>query len=252
MFEFTGLSDMKGWMNAAANPAPGAPSAPFETGVVISSRVRLSRNLSEYSYPGTLSAQEQRECQERILSAFRRLPEGETLRVLEMDDLTPLDRRILFERNVISQGYSLEKKRALLLSDDGSLSAVLGDEDHLRLSAFGTGSCLETLLGRVDAIDSRLEAALPFAVSPEWGYLNTAITNLGTGLKASMMLHLPALSMGGLIKSYEYRHMQSRAAGPCRCGGIRAACAIDRTRASTGLGESRHCPCHAGTVRRRA
>jgi len=189
MFEFTGLADMKGWMKAAA-----------DAGVVISSRVRLSRNLSEYPYPGTLSAQEQRECQERILAAFRRLPEGGTLRVFEMDDLAPLDRKILFERNVISQGYSLEKKRALLLSDDGSLSAVLGDEDHLRLSAFGTGSCLETLLGRVDAIDSLLEAALPFAVSPEWGYLNTAITNLGTGLKASMMLHLPALSMGGLIK----------------------------------------------------
>jgi protein arginine kinase len=212
MFDFTGLADMKGWMKGAADStpeasstpeapsAPSASSAPPALGVVISSRVRLSRNLSEYPYPGTLSAQEHRECQERILAVFRRLPNAGDLTVIGLDELSPLDRRILFERNVISQGYSLEKNRAMLLSGDGSLSAIIGDEDHLRLAAFGAGSCLETLFGRIDAIDTRLSAALPFAVSPEWGYLNTAITNLGTGLKASMMLHLPALSMGGLIK----------------------------------------------------
>jgi protein arginine kinase len=111
-----------------------------------------------------------------------------------------LERRILFERSVISQGYSLEKDKALVMSGDGSLAAVLCEEDHLRLSAFGPGPCLDELFHRVNTVDTGLEASLGYAVSPEWGYLNTSITNLGTGLKASMMLHLPALSMGGLIK----------------------------------------------------
>jgi protein arginine kinase len=182
---------MTGWMSA--------PSA-ADPGVVISSRVRLARNLSDFLYPGVLSAQEESNCQERILAAFRRLPEAGSLSIVRMEDLPPLERRILFERNIISQGYSLEKDRAVVLAADGSLAATLCDEDHLRLAAIGAGACLEGLLARVSAVDNALEASLGFAVSTEWGYLNTAITNLGTGLKASMMLHLPALSMGGLIK----------------------------------------------------
>lgn len=191
MFDFTGLADMKGWMSAPAAADPG---------VVISSRVRLSRNLAAHPYPGVLSAQEAKTCQDTILAAFRRLPASADLAIVRMDDLPPLERRILFERSVISQSYSLEKDRALVLSGDGSLSAVLCDEDHLRLAAFGPGACLEELHRRVDAVDAGLESSLPWAVSAEWGYLNTSITNLGTGLKASMMLHLPALAMAGLIK----------------------------------------------------
>jgi protein arginine kinase len=191
MFDFTGLADMKGWMSAAAAADPG---------VVISSRVRLARNLGEFTYPGMQSAQEEKECQERILAGFRRLPDAGGFTILRIDELPPLERRILFERSVISQGYSLEKDRAIVLSSDGSLAAILCDEDHLRLAAFGAGACLEELFARVSGVDAGLEASLGYAVSSEWGYLNTAITNLGTGLKASMMLHLPALSMGGLIK----------------------------------------------------
>jgi len=193
MFEFTGLSDMKGWMRVTDEE--GA-----DTGVVISSRVRLSRNLASLPYPGTCSADQEKEGRERILAAFRRLPNANDFAIIDMDDISPLERRILFERNVISQGYSLEKQRSIVLSSDETVAAILGDEDHLRLVGMRGGACLEMLHARVDALDSALEESLSFAVSSEWGYLNTAITNLGTGLKASMMLHLPALSMAGLIK----------------------------------------------------
>jgi protein arginine kinase len=88
----------------------------------------------------------------------------------------------------------------VILSSDESIAAILGDEDHLRLVGLRAGACLEQLFTRLDALDTALEESLPYAVSTEWGYLNTAITNLGTGMKASMMLHLPALAMGGLIK----------------------------------------------------
>lgn len=199
MFDFTGLADMKGWMR---NPTvEGAGAAADSTGsVVISSRVRLARNLSAYSYPGRSPADQEKECRERIVSAFRRLPNAEDFTIIYMEDISALERRILFERNLVSQGYSIEKQRAMILSGDESVTAIIGDEDHLRLVGMQSGACLEPLLARLDALDSQLEEMLPYAASPEWGYLNTAITNLGTGLKASMMLHLPALAMSGLMK----------------------------------------------------
>jgi len=80
------------------------------------------------------------------------------------------------------------------------MAVIVGDEDHLRLVGMGPGACLEALSTRLDSLDSRLEEVLPYAVSAEWGYLNTAVTNLGTGMKASLMLHLPGLAMSGLLK----------------------------------------------------
>jgi protein arginine kinase len=193
MFEFTGLADMTGWMRepAASDPAGS---------VVISSRLRLSRNLSAFPFPGRCAADQEAEYRQLILQAFRRLPNAEDFAILELDQLPSLERRILFERNLVSQGYSIEKHRAMVMTKDESMSALIGEEDHLRLVGISPGADLPRLLQRLEALDRGLEGMLDYAVSPEWGYLNTAITNLGTGLKASMMLHLPALSMGGLIK----------------------------------------------------
>jgi protein arginine kinase len=200
MFEFTGLADMKGWMRESM---PGNVSAEYPEAsgsVVISSRVRLARNLAAYSYPGRCPADQEAECRERILNGFRGLPNAEDFTILDLDQLSSVERRILFERNLVSQGYSVEKHKAMALSSDESVAALIGDEDHLRLVGMKPGACLDALLSRLDALDEQLEGPLQYAVSAEWGYLNTAITNLGTGLKASMMLHLPALAMSGLIK----------------------------------------------------
>ena len=193
MFEFTGIADMKGWMT---EPVPGDSAA----SVVISSRLRLARNLSAFPFPGRCPADQEAECRGAILQAFRRLPHTADYAILDLDELPSLERRILFERNLIPQGYSMEKHRAIVLAKDETVTALIGDEDHLRLVGMKPGACLEGLLARLEVLDRDLEGELHYAVSPEWGYLNTAITNLGTGLKASMMLHLPALSMGGLIK----------------------------------------------------
>jgi protein arginine kinase len=200
MFDFTGLSDMKGWMR---EPSPGGAAAEYPEAsgsVVISSRVRLARNLAAYPYPGRSTAEQDSECRDKILGAFRHLPNAEDFTILELDQLSSLERRILFERNLVSQGYSVDKHKAMALSSDESVAALIGDEDHLRLVGMRPGASLDALLSRLDALDEQLEPALQYAVSAEWGYLNTAITNLGTGLKASMMLHLPALAMSGLIK----------------------------------------------------
>jgi protein arginine kinase len=162
--------------------------------------LRLSRNLAAHLYPGSCSPEEESEVRQEILSAFKRLPKSGKFTIIHLDDLSPLERRMLFERNIISQGYSLEKNKALVLGEDESTSAIIGEEDHLRLVGVRTGSRLEALYETLNGLDSALERFLGYAASREWGYLNTAITNLGTGLKASMMLHLPALAMSGLIK----------------------------------------------------
>jgi protein arginine kinase len=190
MFEFTGISDVGGWI------AAGGP----ENDVVISSRIRLSRNLARRSYPGTATAQEEGETQSLILDSFGRLPDRGGFSVLYLDDLLPVERRILIERNFISQSYSLEKGRALVLRSDQRFAGIVGEEDHLRLVGFSGGFSLGSLYDEIDGVDRLLEDLLPYAVSAEWGYLNTSITNLGTGMKASTMLHLPALVMSGLIK----------------------------------------------------
>ena len=93
MFEFTGLADMKGWMTSTSIPDP---STEVPGGVVVSSRVRLARNLSAYPYPGRCTAELERECQQRIMAAFRQLPNAEEFTILPMDDLSALERRILF------------------------------------------------------------------------------------------------------------------------------------------------------------
>lgn len=166
---------------------------------MLASRVRLARNLRTHSYPGTIAASEEGEVREQIIDAFRRLPPGSDFAIIYLDELTPLGRRILFERGLVPQGFSLEKHRAIVQGEGGDLSAAIGDEDHLRIAAVGAGACLEAVHARIDRVDDELAAILPYAVSPEWGYLNTAVTNLGTGLRASVMLHLPGLAMNGLL-----------------------------------------------------
>jgi protein arginine kinase len=200
MFEFTGLSDMKGWMRAPTLPATDLDPSESAGAVVISSRVRMSRNLSSCPYPGRSTADQDGACRDTIVGALRSLPNARDFTIVHLDDISALERRLLFERNLVSQAYSIEKNRVIALTGDETLSAVIGDEDHLRLVGLGGGACLGALYDRLDGLDTRLEGMLPYAVSPEWGYLNTAVTNLGTGLKASLMLHLPALAMGGLIK----------------------------------------------------
>jgi protein arginine kinase len=189
VLEFSGPGDLAAWMRE-----PGPDEA-----VVVASRVRLSRSLRTHPYPGTCSAEEEARLRDEILEALRHVPDGGEFAILYLDELAPLERRILFERGIIGQAFSLEKQRALALADDAAVSAVICEEDHLRLAALGAGSCLERLLARLDALDDALAASLPFAVSREWGYLNTAVANLGTGMRASLMLHLPALAMSGLL-----------------------------------------------------
>ncbi len=167
-----------------------------EHDVAISSRLRLSRNLVKYSYPNAMSVEDEEKVQKEVESAFASLP---AFKFFRLRDIEPIERKLLLERNIITQGFSLQEHKAVVLREDERISAMVGEIDHLRMACFEGGLNLWKAYTEVDAVDEKLEDILEFAVSLERGYLSSEIMNAGTGLRASVMLHLPSLSITHLI-----------------------------------------------------
>lgn len=163
-------------------------------GVVVSSRVRLARNLKEFSFPGWSASGQCTEVWNRVLAM---LPDMKTLPgalSAGIDTLTKLDRQILFERHLISRDHmERENGSGVIVSPDETLSVMVNEEDHLRLQAIHPGLTLTQAWKEINAVDDELEKNLHFAFSPTLGYLTACPSNVGTGMRASVMLHLPAL-----------------------------------------------------------
>jgi protein arginine kinase len=170
-----------------------------EGDVVLASRVRLARNLIEYPFPDNLSRDQERMVRDKLTEAFAKLPEGWNFTILYLKDLSPLEKRLLLERNIVSQAFSLAQEKALVLDDSQRLSALFNEQDHLKLSSVREGLALRGAFREADELDSQLEEFLPFACNLEWGYLNSSFLDLGTGMRASLMVHLPGLVAAGLI-----------------------------------------------------
>ncbi len=183
------IEKIKGWFNGE-----GA-----EDDVVLSSRVRLARNLANFPFPNMMNENEERAVEERIVGAFEKIKDDEGFTVIRLAKLSPIDRRILLERNYITQDFLLAKNKTLILNESETFSAMINEEDHLRLASLHSGLSLKESFEEVDRIDSELENYLHYSVSLEWGYLNSSLNNIGTAMRGSVMLHLPALVMTSLI-----------------------------------------------------
>ncbi len=168
--------------------------------VVISSRIRLSRNLNGHMYPGKMEQDEEDKVGAEISDSFGKISGATIFRTDEVGNINPLDRKILLERNHISQDFTLHQSRKFALSEDNLSSCMINERDHIRLSVFGGGLDVEECYKKADAIDRELEKYLDYAVSFDLGYLNTEVGNLGTGMKVSVMMHLPALVKTNLIE----------------------------------------------------
>jgi protein arginine kinase len=185
------------------NPSRSSPwlcDAGPQGDVVLSSRVRLARNLAGYPFLGRASVVQRREllrnCKARILESDL----GSAVRWIELADAPPLDRQLLVERHLISRQHSQgAAPRGLALSEDESVAIMVNEEDHLRLQVLRAGLHLEDAYQQADRIDNGLEARMDFAFSPRLGYLTACPTNVGTGIRVSVMLHLPALKLTGEI-----------------------------------------------------
>ena len=167
-----------------------------EADIVISSRIRLARNLAGYPFLSTANEQQlgelERMVRERLLNTCR----VEGMSYFSLPSLGPIDRQFLVERHLISRELASGKgARGVGLAVDETVSIMVNEEDHLRIQGLCSGLQLREAWERVDAVDTRLESCLEFAFSPQFGYLTVCPTNAGTGLRASVMLHLPALVM---------------------------------------------------------
>lgn len=167
--------------------------------IVVSSRIRLARNLKEYPFPSRLTEAAEKELLGK-LSAF--LLQNPGFRYLTLDGGDDNAIGALVEQHLISP--ELAGKRSgcgVVFSEDEHISVMLNEEDHIRLQVLGSGFCLKECLEEADRLDDALERQFAYAWNERLGYLTCCPTNLGTGLRASVMLHLPALTETGEIRS---------------------------------------------------
>ncbi len=170
--------------------------------VVISTRVRLARNLKDYPFPSRLSAQGGEKVIEKVKAAIENSNSSiaSDFSLIRLDKLTPVQGVSLVERHIVSPEFISDVSgRALLLSSDESISIMINEEDHIRLQVITDGLSLEQAYDTADRLDTLLDENLDFAFDEKLGYLTQCPTNLGTGMRASVMLHLPALEKSRAI-----------------------------------------------------
>ncbi|HEY5041751.1 MAG TPA: protein arginine kinase [Verrucomicrobiae bacterium] len=161
--------------------------------IVISSRVRLARNLRGHAFPGWAKKPERVKVLETIQPAVCSLPEMADSFAEAMDNLGPLDKQVLVERHLISREHAAKSVGSgIVLNREESFCVMINEEDHLRMQALRPGLQLRQAWNAIDAFDSALEKKLDFAFDNELGYLTACPTNLGTGIRVSAMLHLPS------------------------------------------------------------
>ena len=173
----------------------------IETGKpnIISSRIRLARNWSEYVFPSRLSAEASAEVVERLHRGLSDLGEldDRTYVYAGLDELSELDLRALKERRILNSSILAKKSPVgLLLSEKEDVSLVLNGTDHIRLQVLSAGMHLNECYQTAERIDDYINARFPYAFDDKYGYLTSFPTNVGTGLRASVIIHLPSLSLG--------------------------------------------------------
>lgn len=168
--------------------------------IVLSSRVRLARNVKDAAFPGWAKKPERIRVLDMIRPAIEGLPEMKEAFSESMDNLSTLDKQILVERHLISREHAAKSAGSgLVLNREESLCVMINEEDHLRMQALRPGLQLKQAWLAIDQADSALEKRLEYAFNTDIGYLTACPTNLGTGIRVSAMLHLPGLVLAEQI-----------------------------------------------------
>ncbi len=165
-----------------------------EEDVVISSRVRLARNLENYKFPQQMLLEDAETVTEEILNAAKAGINDGNYKFIRVKDLDYLDKGFYVEKHLISpELIKNPTKSSFLLRDDEKLAIMINEEDHIRMQILFPGLNLEECWNLGNEIDNKLEESLDYAFDERLGYLTSCLTNVGTGLRASVMLHLPCL-----------------------------------------------------------
>lgn len=171
-----------------------------ENDIAISTRVRLARNIKGIPFPKKLGDSERVKLFETVRDAIANsnTPYAKSLKYIAVRDIPDAELYSMVERHLISPEFaSQNNERAIIISDDESISIMLGEEDHIRIQVILGGLQLEEAYNTASEIDSVLSSLLDFAFDEDLGFLTECPTNLGTGLRASVMLHLPVTESSG-------------------------------------------------------
>jgi len=164
--------------------------------VVISSRIRLARNLADQPFLSTATPTERTEIYRAVADAFASTPAGKDSVLIDVESADAIDQEVLVERHLVSrQHVNAEGSRGVTVSADETRALMINEEDHLRMQALRSGLQLDAVWSDVDRMDDALGEKLPFAFDRRLGFLTACPTNVGTGIRVSVMLHLPALKI---------------------------------------------------------
>jgi protein arginine kinase len=174
---------------------PGAWSTmSMDAGTVVSSRIRLARNLKDAAFPGWAGEEECERLWGELEKSLTTLPSMKPALSMSMMGLESLDKQILLERHLISREQAEKGKGSgLVVREDESIAVMVNEEDHLRIQAMRPGLDLHKAWKAINQVDTEIEDKVRYAFSTKLGYLTACPTNVGTGIRASVMMHLPAL-----------------------------------------------------------
>jgi protein arginine kinase len=194
------IKNMMRFTTLIKHPADWMTGGQGEHGAVLTSRIRLARNLRHHPFPGWAKRDQRAAALDLMRPAVESLGAMKGAFSHELGDLTSVQKQVLVERHLISREHAARGDgSAAVIERRQTFSLMLNEEDHLRMQAIRPGLQLSAAFNALSALDTELESSLEFAFDPTLGYLTTCPTNLGTGLRASAMLHLPGLVLSDQI-----------------------------------------------------
>ncbi|MCH5186008.1 MAG: protein arginine kinase [Oscillospiraceae bacterium] len=173
------------------------------SGTAQSTRIRLARNIRNTPFPQKLDDNEKRELTEKIKNAVMNGNSAlaKNFSYIGMNEISENEKLILCEKHLISREMAASRNGGVITDKDENISIMIMEEDHIRIQIIKSGLCLDEAYGIADKVDDVINESLGYAYDEEFGYLTSCPTNTGTGMRASVMLHLPALVMTGRIDS---------------------------------------------------
>ena len=175
-----------------------------EDGIIISSRVRLARNLKKYNFYSKLTGSEAEKMINDVKNSIldERTAFGQQFKYAAVNKMNQNEKFAMVEKHIISpELMKSDKPCGVIYKDDETISIMLNEEDHIRIQAISPGDNIEEAFDTADKIDNLIEESVEFAFSEKYGYLTSCPTNVGTGLRASYMMHLPELERTGQIRN---------------------------------------------------
>ena len=167
-----------------------------DEGPIISARVRLARNVMKYPFRSKITGSQAKAMISEITEAL-----GGFI-VMDPGDYSEIDRQMFLEKHIISREFIInDLPKGLMLQDDFNLSVMINEEDHIRIQAVSPGDDINSSWEQANRVDDQIEKSIEFAFDKDYGYLTACPTNVGTGMRASFMIHLPMLEKTGQLKN---------------------------------------------------